>query len=79
MLSSKGKWQISAENVSSYPGYTISCTPEKIPLLSQMAGSIFIKQDYGLVGSFEGFFLGIFRDLISKVLFEKSSKLILGF
>ena len=27
----------------------------------------------------ESFFWGIFRDLISKVLFEKSSKLILGF
>ena len=27
----------------------------------------------------EGFFLEIFQDLISKVLFEKSSKLILGF
>ena len=27
----------------------------------------------------EGFFLGIFQDLITKVLFEKSSELMLGF
>ena len=43
-------------------------------------GMAFIPLPVGLwSGRIEGFFLGIFRDLISKKLFEKSFKLILGF